>query len=131
MYLVANYLQRYCLQRVTSAGPGDTLARIDGEQGIMSGALYQFFVHIEELVFLPFQVGAGMWAFIVIGIELAIFVHDEDRVRLAFDLRFKTFTAGVFYIGCSAEHGVGKRLYIRVVAGKVYRGLCLSQPMIE
>ena len=70
----------------------------------MSGALDQLFVHIEELVFLPLQVGTGMWALVVIGMELAIFFNDEDRMRLVLDLCFKAFTSRIVYVGCFAEH---------------------------
>ena len=70
----------------------------------MSGTLYEFFIQVEELVFLPFQTGAGMRAFIVIGKKLAILVHYEDGLGFMVDLDLETFTAGVFDIAGFTEN---------------------------
>ena len=70
----------------------------------MGGALNEFFIQIQKLIFLPFEAGAGMWAFIVIGKKLAILVHDEDGLGFTVDLNLETFTAGVFDIAGFAEN---------------------------
>jgi len=95
---------RYTLQQITDTGAGDALTGVDNEQGVVSGALYEFFIQVEELIFLPFQAGAGMWTFIVIGIKLAILVHHEDGLDFTVDLNLETFTAGVFDIAGFAEN---------------------------
>jgi len=70
----------------------------------MGGTLDQFFIQIEELVFLPFQVGTGMRAFIVVCEEFTIFMDEENRPGLAFDFDLETFAAGVFDIGGFADN---------------------------
>ncbi len=92
------------LQQLTDTGAGDAFARIDHEQGIMGGALDEFFIEIEKLVLLPFEIGAGMWTLIVIGKKLAILVYYEDRLGFTFDLDLETLTAGVFDITGFAEN---------------------------
>lgn len=93
-----------CLQQLTDTGAGDALARIDHEQSIMGGTLDEFLVEIEKLVFLPFEIGAGMRTLIVIGKKLAILLYHEDRLVFAVDLDLETFTAGVFDITGFAEN---------------------------
>jgi len=70
----------------------------------MGGALNEFFIQIQKLIFLPFEAGAGMWAFIVIGKKLAILVHDEDGLGFTVDLNLETFTAGIVDIAGFAEN---------------------------
>ena len=70
----------------------------------MGGTLDERFIKIEELIFLPFEAGAGMRAFIVIGKKFAIFMYHEDGLGFAFDLDLKTFTAGVFDFAGFAEN---------------------------
>jgi hypothetical protein len=70
----------------------------------VSGALYEFFIQIQELILLPFQAGAGMWTFIVIGMKLAILMYHEDGLGFTVDLNLETFTAGVFDIAGFAEN---------------------------
>jgi len=50
----------------------------------MCGALYQCFIHIKKLIFLPLQAGTGMWTLVVISKEFAIFVHYKNGVAIAF-----------------------------------------------
>ena len=65
----------------------------------MGGALYQCIVHIQKLVFLPFQVGSGMRALIVVGEKLSIFMYDKNSLHFTMDLDLKTLAAWVFYVG--------------------------------
>jgi len=95
---------RYTLQQITDTGAGDALTGVDHEQRVVSGALYEFFIQVEELIFLPFQAGTGMRTFIVIGIKLAILVHHEDGLGFMADLDLETFTAGVFDIAGFTEN---------------------------
>ncbi len=95
---------RYNLQYIADTGACNALTGVDHEQGVVSGALYEFFVQVEELVFLPFQAGAGMRTFIVISKKLAILVYHEDGLGFTLDLNLETFTAGVFDIAGFAEN---------------------------
>lgn len=95
---------RYSLQHVSDTGAGDTFSGVDHEQRVMRGTLYEFFIQVEKLIFLPLQAGAGMRTFIVIGIKLAILMYHEDGPGFTFDLNLETFTAGVFDIAGFAEN---------------------------
>lgn len=103
-YLIADDVQRDRFQHVADTGPCDTFTRVDDEQGIMRRALDQCLVHVEELVFLPFEVGAGVRAFVDITVERPVFMYHENGLRLAFDLRFEAFAAGIVDIGGFAEY---------------------------
>lgn len=70
----------------------------------MGSTLYEGFVEIKELVFLPFQCGAGMRAFIVISEKFTVFMYHEYRLYLTFDFKLETFTAGVFDVTGFAEN---------------------------
>lgn len=70
----------------------------------MGGTLDKRFIQVEKLVFLPFQAGAGMWTFVVVGKEFTVFMHDKNRLGFPFDFDLETFTARVFYIGGFAEN---------------------------
>ena len=69
----------------------------------MCGALDQCFVQVKKLIFLPLQVGAGMWALVVISKEFAIFVHHKNGPGFVFDFNLETFSVRVFDIGGFAE----------------------------
>ena len=92
------------LQPVARTGPGNTLTGVDHKQRVVCCALDQRFVQIKKLVFLPFQVGAGMWAIIVISKELAVFMYHKNRLCFSVDFDFETFAAGVFDITGFAEN---------------------------
>lgn len=70
----------------------------------MGSTLNECFIKIQKLVFLPFQRGTGMRAFIVVSEKCAIFMHHEYRLHLAFDLELKAFAARVFDISSFAEN---------------------------
>lgn len=95
---------RYGLQYIADTGAGDAFTGIDHEQRVMRGALYELFIQVEKLVFLPFQAGAGMRTLIVIGKKFAILVYHEDGPGFTIDLYFETFTAGVVDITGFAEN---------------------------
>ena len=65
----------------------------------MGGALYQCIVHIQKLVFLPFQAGSGMRALIKVGVKFTIFMYDKNSLHFTMDLDLEALAAGVFYVG--------------------------------
>lgn len=65
----------------------------------MGSALYQCIVHIQKLVFLPFQVGSGMRALIVVGEKFTIFMYDKNSLHFTIDFDLKALAARVFYVG--------------------------------
>lgn len=69
----------------------------------MCGALNQLFIKIQELIFLPLKIDAGMRALIMISKEFSIFMCHKDGMCFAFDFDFETFAAGVFDVCGFAE----------------------------
>jgi hypothetical protein len=86
------------------AWAGDAFAFIDGEQGVVCGALYQCIVQIQEFILLPLETGTGMRTLIVIGKKVTVFMYHEDVTGFTFYFNLETFTAGVFDIGGFAEN---------------------------
>ena len=72
----------------------------------MGGALDKCFIKIQKLVFLPFETGAGMRTFVVIGKKFTVFMHDKNGLGFAFDFNLETFAARVFDI-CGFAENVG------------------------
>jgi hypothetical protein len=62
----------------SSTGPGQTSTGFYIEPGIVGRTLDKYFVHIEELIFLPVQAGSGMRATVDIAIELPVFADDKN-----------------------------------------------------
>ena len=83
------------LQTVANARTCDTGTRIDFEQGVMRGALNEGAVHVEKLVFLPFEVDAGMRATVDIAREITVLVHDKQGKLFTSLLDFKRFRSGI------------------------------------
>lgn len=69
----------------------------------MCRTLDQLIVEIKKLILLPFKIGSGMWALVVISKELAIFMHNKNRPGVAFYLKLEAFAAGIFDISGFAE----------------------------
>lgn len=70
----------------------------------MGGTLNKGFIQVQELVFLPFETGAGMRALIVKGKKLTVLMHDKNGLGFSLDFNLETFTARVFDIGGFAEN---------------------------
>ena len=63
---------------ITDTGPCNTSAVVDFKQGFMRRALDIHVIHVEKLVFQPFQVDTGVWATVYVSTVSTILVHDEE-----------------------------------------------------
>ena len=96
--------ERYGVQCIATARASDAFARVNKKQRVMGGALYQCFIKIKKLVFLPFEAGTSVWAMVVKSKKFTILVYHKDRLDFTSDFKLKTFAAGVFDISGFAEN---------------------------
>ena len=65
------------------------------EECAVAAALNKGQVAIEKLVFLPFQVDAGVWATVDEGVEFTILMDDKNFDSIAFIAQLESFAARV------------------------------------
>lgn len=92
------YFQGEASEVVAYAGASDTCTTINFKQRIVGRALDKNIFHIQKLMFLPVQISASMRAAIVVGVELAIFVHHENIVAGEAGIDLKTPATRVRYV---------------------------------
>ena len=83
------------LQAGSDTGAGNTQSTVDLEQRIVGRALDESLVEIEKLVLLPFQIGAGVWAAVDVGMEGSIAVYHEDIQRRTLEAELKRTAARI------------------------------------
>ena len=69
----------------------------------MGCALNQLFIQVQKLVLLPLKVRAGMWALVVIGKEITVFVNQKNRLVFALDFNIETSASRVFDVSSFAK----------------------------
>ena len=70
----------------------------------MGCTLDQLVIHVQELVFLPFQICTGMRALVEVGEKFTVLMNHKNRLGFAFDFDLETFAAGVIDISSFAEN---------------------------
>ena len=78
------------LQRLADAGSGDAQTAVGFKQRVVRGALDISVVHVEETVFLPFKIDAGMRTTVDEGSKNIVTVHHEQRQLIATVFDFET-----------------------------------------
>ncbi len=83
-------LDGYRLQRLADTGTGNAQTAIGFKQRVVRGALDISVVHVEETVFLPLKIDAGMRTTVDEGSNNIVTVHHEQRQLIATVLDFET-----------------------------------------
>ena len=61
----------------------------------MGGALDKTGIHVEKLVFLPFQIYSGVWTVIAKAVKLSVFMDDENLACFAFPRHAEGFATWI------------------------------------